>query len=427
MSGQGFGGMTIRAPSTGGSLGPNAGLVGQPGSRALLETPALVLDRDAFDRNLAAMAHHCARHAVQLRPHAKTHKSIAIARLQLAAGAVGVCVATLCEAEVMASGGIAGLHLTTPVIGAAKIERLTRLLNTDGDLSVVVDNPDSLGGLEQAARRSGRRLKVLVDVDLGSMFRTGVANEDAALALAQSLARSSCLRFGGVQFYSGLVQHIPDRAERAGFYGQHLERLAGLLDRLNAAGLAPEIVTGGGTGTFSIDLQSRLFTEVQPGSYVFLDMEYDEVDLLGEEVRSFSTALFVQSTVVSNNAAGLVAIDAGSKCFASDGPVPKLVSGAPATAAYQDFGDEFGMVMFEDVAQRLAAMRSAGPRDAKPHELFYEVFGSGIGRPAMLPVGAKVELVVPHCDPTVNLHEYYHCVRGDTLVDVWPIDARGPL
>lgn len=409
-------------------LGPNAGLIGAAGSRQRLATPALLLDLDGLEANIAAMARLSRERGLALRPHAKTHKSLAVARRQIEAGALGVCVANLREAAVMIAGGITGVHLTSPVVVAVKLDILAALSPTPGVISAVVDNPDNLQALEAAVRRAGRRLSVLIDLDLGAMYRTGVAEPAQALALAQALAASDVLDYAGVQFYSGIVQHIPTADQRTALYAQELDRLRGVIDLLTARGLKPGIVSGGGTGTFDLDARSGLFTENQAGSYVVMDMEYAAVELGAHAPHPFRPALFVQGSVISNNVRGLVTIDVGSKAYATDGPSPRIVAGAPEGALYQAFGDEFGVVLFEEIAARMAG---GPPTDveygASAHAMFHDIFGSATAPPGRMPIGAKVELMAPHCDPTVNLHAVFHCVRGDTLVDIWPVDARGSL
>jgi 3-hydroxy-D-aspartate aldolase len=236
---------------------------------------------------------------------------------------------------------------------------------------------------------------VLVDVDIG-MHRTGVPGIDGVVALARRVQASPVLEFAGIQAYSGRVQHIARVAERARVYGKQLGHLEAVLEALRRAGIAPGIVSGGGTGTFAIDRRAELFTESQAGSYVFMDIEYENVQLFARGRNPFRTALYVQCSVVSNNHREAATIDGGFKCFHVDGPIPRPVRGTPRGAVYQFYGDEFG---------RIKLLRGSGP----------------------LKLGAKIELVTPHCDPTINLHGFYHCVRGGKLMDIWPIDARGSL
>jgi len=412
------------------NLGPNVALLSQPNSRNRLLTPALVLDLEAFEQNVSTMARLAEERGIQLRPHAKSHKSARIARMQIDAGAIGVCVATLREANVMVMAGIPGVHITTPVVGLRPLQALVAVSASAHGLSVVVDNLENLEELEACIRQGGQNIEVLVDVDLGAMFRTGVQSAEHAVQLAQAIAGSDVLRYAGVQYYSGIVQHIPSVSERAGAYQIELERLADLMEKLSAGGLRPRKVSGGGTGTFELDACSKLLTENQAGSYIFMDVEYERVDLLQSTPHPFRPALFVQATVISNNARGVVTIDAGTKAVATDGPSPRLVSGSAQAVAYHNFGDEFGLLAFGGLAERSRQSNrreepAAGALDS--YRRFHELFDSAGEETKYLSLGDKVELLVPHCDPTVNLHDYYHCVRGDTLVDIWPIDARGHL
>lgn len=371
--------------------GPNTALIGQAGSRRRLATPALVLDLDLFDANKARMARFCAAQKISLRPHAKSHKSVEIGRQQMAAGAVGVCCATLGEAEAMAAAGIAGVLVTSPVAGDTKIARLAALAARTPDLMAVADHPQSVSALSEAMPQTAP-LKVLVDVDIGH-GRTGVADTAAAVDLARRIDGADKLQFAGVQAYGGHLQHMADAAVRAAATVGAAERLRAVIGALRAVGLDPAIVTGAGTGTYETDAALGLYTELQAGSYIFMDVQYADPGLWPHGEPPFEPALFVQSTVVSANHPGYVTTDAGLKAFATDGPAPLIARGAPDGAAYSFSGDEFGRV--------------------------------SLPRGGALPLGAVVDCMVPHCDPTVNLHDHYHCVRGDTLVDIWPIGARG--
>lgn len=373
---------------------PNAGLIGQPGSRWALDTPALLVDRDALARNLAAMAAHARAVGVNLRPHAKTHKSLAIARLQIEAGAIGISCATMGEAEVMIRGGLPGIHITSPQVTPAKLSRL-RALN-QGDhrgLSVVVDHPDNLMALADMGRLDGKPLAVLIDFAAGHA-RTGCADPEAVIALARAAQESPVLRLLGVQSYSGQLQHIATRAARREQALRQAEILRAIVMQMKTDGIAAPIVSGGGTGTFDLDPEARVFTELQVGSYVFMDVDYQRALQEGRNAPPFETSLFVQSGVVSVNAPGYVTTDAGLKSFATDGPLPVLAKGAAPGSRYEFFGDEHGKLFVPEGAER--------PR-----------------------LGARIECVTPHCDPTVNLHDVFHVVSGDTLVDTWPIEARG--
>ena len=295
----------------------------------------------------------------------------------------------------MGGGGSPGCLVTTPMVAEAKMAELAELNTRADGLMTVVDNPGNARDLEGAVAKTGRPLTVLVDVDIG-MARTGVANPAAAVELARFLSASPDLHYGGIQGYSGKVQHMEPYADWAETYGKQLQRLKVTRDLLTADGLAPAMVSGGGTGTFAIDREAGVLTEHQAGSYIFMDVEYNDVELFPDRPAPYGTALFIDCTVVSNNAAGFVTTDGGFKCFSADGPLPTVAAGPPEGATFRYFGDEYGCITFAEPDQTMA-------------------------------LGEKVSLVTPHCDPTVNMHDYYHCIRGNTLVDIWPVDARGTL
>ncbi len=370
----------------------NEALIGKPGSRGLLQTPALVLDLDRFERNVALMADHCARNGLKLRPHAKTHKSVRIAKAQIAAGAVGQCCAKLGEAEAMGEGGIDSIVLTSPVVTEGGIARLMALNAKIPDLMVAVDNPANAEALAAAAQAAGRTLRVLVDLDPG-LHRTGIAPGEPVLALGRQIHDARSLELRGLQCYAGHVMHIENFDERREKSLAAMKLLSETRDAFRAAGLPVEIVSGGGTGTYNIDPEARVLTELQGGSYIFMDAQYNDVPIANGAPMAFETSLFVQMSVVSNNTRNLATTDAGFKAFSTDAKPPVLHSGAPEGAAYFFFGDEQGGILL-------------------PPE-------------ATLPLGHQLTAITPHCDPTVNLYDCYHVVRGDTLVDIWPIEARG--
>lgn len=367
-------------------------LIGEPGSRSRIPTPALVLDLDAFERNVARMAEHCKVNGLGLRPHAKTHKSVTVAKAQIAAGALGICCAKLGEAEAMAAGGIESILITSPVVTAQGIERLMTLNAKLPDLMVVVDNPENARALAAAAAEYKRVLKVLVDLDIG-LHRTGIRPGDDATELAELLDAAEYLELRGLQAYAGHLMHVHNFAERREKSLAAMKVLGDQRDALKAAGLCCDILTGGGTGTYNIDPEASVLTELQGGSYIFMDKQYHDVALGNGAGFPFETSLFVQMSVVSNNTKNLATTDAGFKSFSTDAEPPKLLSGAPEGAGYFFFGDEQGGILLPDGA--------------------------------CLALGATLTAMTPHCDPTVNLYDAYHVVRGDVLVDIWPIEARG--
>src|ERR1700722_788465 len=376
--------------------GPNARLIGKPGGLRELTTPAMVLDLAAFDQNIEAYQNHINLHGLRARPHAKSHKCAEIARRQIAAGAVGVCTASLHEAEAMVGRGINNILITSPVIGAGKLDRLMQLLERGAEIAVVVDDQEHAASMEAAAHQSGHVLDVLIDVDLG-MGRTGISNIESALQLVNTVCDAEGISYRGIQAYSGRVQHIKEFAERDHVYTGQIRFLSELIAALDKRGLKPATVSGGGTGTLALDCREGILTEHQAGSYIFMDVEYGAVALRANDADAeFATSLFLHSTVISNNVSGTVTIDAGLKSFATDGPLPRVSAGAPAGTTYSFFGDEHGCLTFPTHTNSL-------------------------------PLGGIVTLVTPHCDPTINLHDYLHVVRRDTIVGIWQIVGRGVL
>ena len=368
-------------------------LIGLQGSRAALNTPVLVLDLEILDRNIAAMAALTKAHGVALRPHAKTHKSVDIAKRQRAAGAVGLCCAKIGEAEVLADGGITGLLITSPVSAPAAIARLALLAERSEGLIATVDHPAVVARIAQALAETGASLDVMIDIDPG-IRRTGVASPEAAVELANVIAASKNLRMRGVQYYCGMQQHIEDYAERRAAIVERTDYLNTVIAKLTEAGHPPEIISGSGTGTHRIDLDLGVFTELQTGSYALMDKQYLDCDLTGDATVPFAPSLGVDARVVSANHEALVTIDAGFKSLSTDGGVAVVTRGAPAETIFMFMGDEHAALIGPDIGSRLQ------PGD---------------------PVG----LTVPHCDPTVNLYDHYHVVKGDTLIAIWPVSARG--
>jgi 3-hydroxy-D-aspartate aldolase len=369
-------------------------LIDQQGSRRDLNTPVLVVDLDALNRNIATMAKFAHSHGVQLRPHAKTHKSPDIAKLQIAAGASGVCCAKIGEAEVMAENGVtAGLHITSPVVSPGAIARLIRLNDRTTGLMCVVDNPANVAAIGKAARGGGKVLQMVIDIDPG-IRRTGVATPDAAVAVLRAIEAEPALLYAGVQCYYGVQQHLASFKERLGSVQDCAALMRAIIAALTEAGAPPAIVTGGGTGTHRIDPGLGLFTELQAGSYVFMDSQYLACDLTGDATGCpFETSLMIDARVVSANTPGMATIDAGFKSFATDAEPPLVLAGAGTGAQYFFMGDEHGAILLPEGGA--------------------------------LALSDMVTLAAPHCDPTVNLYDNFHVVQGDTLRAIWPVAARG--
>ncbi|HEV7690618.1 MAG TPA: alanine racemase, partial [Hyphomonadaceae bacterium] len=324
----------------------HAHLIGQQGGRKAFNTPVLVIELDALERNIAKMAAFAKDRGIALRPHAKTHKSADIAKKQVAAGSVGVCCAKLGEAEAMADGGIGAILVTSPVVSAPAIERLMKLNARIPDLRVALDNPANVAALNAAASAAGKVLQVLIDIDPG-IRRTGVPSPEAAADVGNAIKAAKSLHYLGVQYYCGREQHIEDFAKRREAVEDRTAYLRTVIEALAGIGMAPGVVTGGGTGTHRIDAELGVFNELQVGSYVFMDRQYNECDLTGADAGTppYETSLQIDARVVSANTAGLATIDAGFKAMATDGGPPTVLTGAPVGAPYHFMGDEHGLVV----------------------------------------------------------------------------------
>ena len=358
-----------------------------------IDTPALVIDLDALEFNLDRMASLLAPTGVKLRAHAKTHKSPVIAKLQMARGAVGQCVQKTTEAEVLAWGGIPDILVSNEVVGATKLARLCALAKITR-IAVCADDAGQVDAIETAAADAGVRMPVLVEIDVGAS-RCGVAPGPDAVALARKIAASRHLIFGGLQAYQGSAQHKRTVAERRSLIDSAVEASRRTVEQLRQQGLDCPIVGGAGTGTFEIEAASGIYTEMQAGSYVFMDADYARnMDEAGVPVSTFRHALFVLSTVMSAPRTGLAVLDAGHKAVAVDSGLP-LISGRP-DIRYVSASDEHGKL---DVG-------SEGPAPK---------------------IGEKLRLVPGHCDPTVDKFDWYVGVRAGRVECLWPVAARGGL
>lgn len=363
--------------------------------KAELDTPCLVLDLDVVERNLQKMQAAAAGAGKNLRPHVKTHKCSALARKQIEAGASGVCVAKVSEAEALVKAGLDDILITGPLVTARKIEKLADLLAAAPGLMVVVDSPAGIEILDASLRARGLSMGVLIDLDVG-LHRTGVGPADA-MKLADRIAAASSLRLRGVQAYAGQVQHVSSYHERKQASIRCMQEAVQVFRELRAAVPTCTILSASGTGTFDIDLAVPEITELQAGSYVCMDAEYLAIGSAEDDARfvSFDPALRLLTTVVSANHEGMVTVDAGLKALYRDGAKPRvIVSENQAALDYDWFGDEYGKITRADGAE-------------------------------LPPLGRVLELVTSHCDPTVNLFEIYYLTRGDEVVGTWPIDLRG--
>jgi 3-hydroxy-D-aspartate aldolase len=356
-----------------------------------LDTPALVLDLDKLEKNIATMKASLAGTKVGFRPHAKTHKSADIAKLQLAAGAVGICTAKLTEAETLFAEGIQKICMTTANPSKAKIQRAMNLRKKNREFIQAVDNPQNAQDLSDAAKAAGVTADVVVDVAIGT--RSGVPAGDLALQLAQLVDKLPNLRFRGMLAYDGGAQHIK------GYKARHDQSLARSQDalktfeRMKASGLNAEIFSGGGTGTYNIMTKVPGYTDVQVGSYVFMDAQYLEIgNESGDIFTDFAPSLTILTTVVNTYFPKRMTTDAGTKALTLNKPDP-IVIGEPGFR-YTAGSDEFGSIQYETANKTYK-------------------------------VGDKLELINPHCDPVVNLYDVFYGVRNDKVEAVWPVTARG--
>lgn len=358
----------------------------QPGTLVQdLDTPALLLDLDAFQHNLDKMAQFFVDKTTSLRPHAKTHKCPEIARRQLKAGAIGITCAKVGEAETMVEAGIQDILIANQVVGDIKIGRLTDLA-AQCELMVAVDDPVNVAALSDACTAKGVSLRVLVEVDIG-MHRCGVQPGAPALSLAHQVADASGLQLAGLMGYEGHLVGIVDPKERRAQVLQALTPLQETRDLLASNGLPVEIVSGGGTGTYDISGAHPPMTEIEAGSYVFMDAWYAKVR------PEFKTALTVLCTVVSRPTSERVVTDAGMKTLTNDHGLPVPI-GIPG-ASVKRLSEEHGLIELTDPS--VVQLRPAD----------------------------KVHIIPGHCCTTVNLYDNLYVVQASTLVEIWPITARG--
>jgi D-serine deaminase-like pyridoxal phosphate-dependent protein len=351
----------------------------------------LVVECHQLDANVDAMANAAHSAGMALRPHAKSHKCAEISRRQVAAGAIGISCATVLEAECMAKANLDRLLVTSPVVGTNKLSRLIAL-HRKASVMTVVDHPLQVDALASQLTDQDAPMRVLVDVDVGQC-RTGVISVEAGLQLAKQIADSERLHFAGLQAFAGHVQHIVDPEERQRAAQDAMKPVRALCDRLSAERLSPSIISGGGTGTSAFDLREHLFTELQVGSYVFMDSDYGRLRDSHDQALPYQRSLFVLATVISVSRPGQVTVDAGTKALATNGPLPDCILGVPPDTSYKFAGDEHGILYFQ--------------HETDPPEL-----------------GTRVLIGVTHCDPTINLFSSYAAVTAAGLLEIWPVIAR---
>jgi D-serine deaminase-like pyridoxal phosphate-dependent protein len=359
-----------------------------------VQTPALLVDLDAFESNVQQMAALVQRHGVALRPHAKAHKSTAISVAQITAGATGICCQKLSEAYPFVNAGIRDVHISNQFVGSAKMAMAVELAR-HARLSVCVDHHVQVDELGKAAAEAEVTITLLPEVDVGH-GRCGVNNEAALLSLVEKIASHTRLRFGGIQAYHGGTQHLPDWEGRKQAASKAAKLTAHYVRYLANHGIACPVVTGGGTGTAEFDAASGVYTELQPGSYVFMDAHYGSNAWEGD--LCFQQSLFIASTIMSTVKIGQAVCDVGLKSVAVDSGLPHIKA-EPHIAHFRYIAanDEHGILQ----------------TDADHAHVYPD------------PLGQRVLLIPGHCDPTCNLHRQYVGVRNGVVEAVWEIDARG--
>ncbi len=356
-----------------------------------VDTPALLIDLAALERNIDRLARATAGTGVRLRPHAKTHKCPVIGLRQMAAGAVGVCCQKVGEAEAMVHGGVPDVLVSNQVVGASKLARLAALAK-QANISVCADHPRQVQDLDAAATAFGVRLPVLVEINVG-MDRCGVEPGQAAVALAKQIAVAPGLRFAGLQAYHGSAQHLREYDKRKAAIDHAVETVRRAVELLAQHGLSCEFVTGAGTGTYQFEASSGVYNELQAGSYVFMDADYARnLSPEGRPWGGFEHSLFVYATVMSRPTTDRAILDAGLKSFSLDSGLP-VVADLP-DVEYVRASDEHGKLLLHDPTRNLE-------------------------------IGSKLRVIPGHCDPTVNLYDWYVGYRDGRVEAIWPITARG--
>jgi len=358
-----------------------------------IQTPCLILDLDALERNIRKMGEYAKAHGMRHRSHGKMHKSVDVQMLQQRlGGVVGVCCQKVSEAEVFARGGIADILVSNEVRDAAKIDRLARLPKLGSRITVCIDDVANVAELSAAAQKHGTTLECLVEIDCGAR-RCGVGTGVAATEIAKAIDAAPALKYSGIQAYQGAVQHLESYQDRSAKLDDAIAIVKDVVAALQAAGLKPEIVSGGGTGSYQFESHSGVYNELQCGSYAFMDADYGSIrDVHGNRIDQveWENALFILTSVMSHAKPDRAVCDAGLKVQSLDSGLP-VIHGRN-DVKYINASDEHGVI--EDLH-------------------------------GVLRINEKLKLIPGHCDPTCNLHDWYVGVRNGKVEVVWPVSARG--
>lgn len=364
-------------------------IIGKP--KSLLDTPCLIIDKKLLLTNIEMLQKEAKKFNKNVRPHAKTHKCTQICQRQIEQGAIGICVTKVSEARVLAENGFKNTLITSPVVTPIKIENLMFCLSRDEQLTVVIDNIENAPLLNSSAKEKNLMLNILIDIDTG-IGRTGISFGHV-IEFANVVSRFSNLRLKGIQCYAGNLQHIKNYKTRFNKSNEVMQKAAQCANQLKEAGFNCDIVTGSGTGTYEIDMQIPELTEIQPGSYAVMDAEYFSINLK-DNSHKYQSALTLLTTVISTNQKTHVTCDAGWKALYEVPTKPIILKPSCYQYDWGGFGDEHGKI-------------------------------TAINNTKLPKLGDRLELMVAHCDPTINMYNYFYVIENEIVIDIWPIDMRG--
>ena len=366
-----------------------------------LNTPSLLIDKSVLLKNIKTMSDYAIKNKINLRPHAKSHKISEIAKMQIKHGAIGICVATLYEAEVMSKNNIENILITTPITNLNSENKLCKLIKSSKNIMLIIDSIYGLKFLEKIAIKIKKKINILVDCDImgigtNKIRRTGAKSIKEIVNLASLININEHLNYMGITAYAGDVQHINNYNERKIETTIRHNYLNKIINKLKKENLSPQIISGGGTGSYDIDTKSKLFTELQTGSYIFNDVEYDNVNTYKSNTNPFKSGLFIASSIISIIDDYNYIVDAGLKAFSTDSKyLPKPMGSLPKNSKYTFMGDEHGKITL--------------PRESNKK----------------LNYGEIIIIQPSHCDPTVNLYDKCYLIEKDKISKYWFVDARG--
>ena len=366
-----------------------------------LNTPSLLIDKSVLLKNIKTMSDYTIKNKINLRPHAKSHKISEIAKMQIKHGAIGICVATLYEAEVMSKNNIENILITTPITNLNSENKLCKLIKSSKNIMLIIDSIYGLKFLEKIAIKIKKKINILVDCDImgigtNKIRRTGAKSIKEIVNLASNININEHLNYLGITAYAGDIQHINNYNERKIETTIRHNYLNKIINKLKKENLSPQIISGGGTGSYDIDTKSKLFTELQTGSYIFNDVEYDNVNTYKSNTNPFKSGLFIASSIISIIDDYNYIVDAGLKAFSTDSKyLPKPMGSLPKNSKYTFMGDEHGKITL--------------PRESNKK----------------LNYGEIIIIQPSHCDPTVNLYDKCYLIEKDKISKYWFVDARG--